>query len=152
MRSRAWLILTTAVAATLLTAQPAVAAQAVVPFSADSGDRCRHGVTEGTLDWVVGPVIRPTVEVEGYLSDGAFASVCGVDGLYSLVTFTAYHGKDLVDSEVSKVDDGKVELSFGLSDPTGVTGIDRVVVQVCRFNNSPIGISYCGLAQEYQAP
>jgi hypothetical protein len=27
-----------------------------------------------------------------------------------------------------------------------------VTVQVCRYSNSPIGISYCGKQQEYKIP
>ncbi|WP_188189894.1 hypothetical protein [Nonomuraea sp. SYSU D8015] len=153
MRLRAWPTLVALVAAGLLTAQSAAVAQSVVPFHADSGDSCRRGLTEGSLEWVEGPVIRPTVRVEGYLSDEAHPSICqNRDGMYSTATFTAYNGSTIVDYETYKADDEQVKFSFALSDPTGVTAIDRVVVGVCRFNSSPIGISYCGSPAEYKMP
>ncbi|WP_433438135.1 hypothetical protein [Nonomuraea sp. CA-141351] len=152
MRLRAWLVSGAMAAAGLLTAQPAMAAQAVVGFYADSGDQCLRGVTEGTLEWVEGPVVRPTVKVDGYLADEASISPCSTDGMYSTATFSAYKGSSLVDSETAKADNGKVALSFALSDPAGVTTIDRVVVQVCRFSSTPVGTSYCGKAAEYKAP
>ncbi|MEO3885473.1 hypothetical protein [Nonomuraea sp. B5E05] len=151
MRSRLWAGLAATITAVLLTAQPA-AAQATVEFSADSGDQCRHGVTEGTLEWVEGPVIRPAVQVRGTLSDSAGPSICGPDEMHSRAAFTAYNGATVVDSEEVKADDATVAVSIGLSDPTGVTSIDRVVVQVCRYSNSPFGTSYCGKAAEYKMP
>ncbi|TMR94101.1 hypothetical protein [Nonomuraea basaltis] len=152
MRLRAWPALGVMVAAGLLTAQPAVAAQAVVKFYADSGDSCRRGAAEGTLDWVTGPVVRPTVRVDGYLADDPVNAPCAPDGMLSRATFSAYNGDTLVDSEAVKADDQRISLSFALSDPAGVTAIDRVVVQVCRFSATPIGISYCGKAAEYKMP
>ncbi|MEQ4723853.1 hypothetical protein [Nonomuraea sp. B19D2] len=152
MRLRSWLVSGAVAAAALLTTQPAMAAQSVVTFYADSGDQCVRGVTEGTLEWVEGPVVRPTVKVDGSLADDAANSSCAPDGMYSTATFSAYKGSSLVDSETAKADDGKVALSFALSDPTGVTAIDRVVVQVCRFSSTPVGISYCGRVAEYKAP
>ncbi|MFI7700470.1 hypothetical protein [Nonomuraea sp. NPDC049480] len=153
MRLRAWPALVIMIAAGLFTAQPAAAAQAAVEFYADSGDSCRRGVTEGTLDWVEGPVVRPTVKVEGYLADEALPSTCQRrDGMYSTATFTAYNGTKIVEFETYKADDELVKFSFALSDPTGVTAIDRVVVGVCRFSTSPIGISYCGPPVEYKTP
>ncbi|TMR11505.1 hypothetical protein ETD86_35550 [Nonomuraea turkmeniaca] len=150
MRLRTWPAVAAAAAA-LLAAQPAVA-QAMVKFYADSGDSCRRGVTEGTLDWVEGPVIRPTVRVSGYLADEGVNSPCAQDGMLSRATFSAYNGTTLVDSEAYKADDQRIVLSFALSDPSGVTAINRVVVQVCRFSVTPIGISYCGRAAQYKAP
>ncbi|MFI6734080.1 hypothetical protein ACIBI9_14210 [Nonomuraea sp. NPDC050451] len=152
MRLRAWLASGAVLAAGLLTAQPALAAQAAVTFHADSGDQCLRGVTEGTLEWVEGPVVRPTVRVDGSLADDAPVSSCAPDGMYSQATFSAYKGATLVDSQAVKADDGKVAIALALSDPAGVTAIDRVVVQVCRFSSTPIGISYCGRAAEYKAP
>lgn len=151
MRTRLWAGLAATIAAVLLAAQPA-AAQATVEFSADSGDQCRRGVTEGTLEWVEGPVLRPAVEVEGTLSDSARPSICAPDDMHSRATFTAYNGATAVDSEEVKADDASVAVSIVLSDATGVASIDRVVVQVCRYSNSPIGTSYCGEATEYKAP
>ncbi|TDE23992.1 hypothetical protein E1295_45585 [Nonomuraea mesophila] len=151
MRSRSWAALAAALAALLLTAQPA-SARATVEFAADSGDRCRHGVTEGTLEWVEGPVIRPAVQVEGTLSDSDPLSICAPDDMHSVVTFTAYHGDTVVASGTQKADDATVKVSLGLSDATGVTSIERVVVQVCRYTNSPIGTGYCGEAAEYKMP
>ncbi|MFC4116739.1 hypothetical protein [Nonomuraea zeae] len=151
MRLRGWLVLGAVISAGLLGTQP-VAAAAAVPFAADSGDKCRRGVTEGTLEQLQGPVIRPTVQVEGALADDGEISPCAPDGMYSRATFSGYNGGTLVDRETFKVDDGKIALSFGLSDPTGVTKIDVVTVQVCRFTSSPIGISYCGPQQTYKIP
>ena len=153
MRLPVHLALGALVAAALLAVQPvAASAQAAVRFYADSGDSCFRGITEGTLNWLTGPVIRPTVKVDGYLSDDANLSPCTRDGMYSTAVFNAYNGTALVDSETYKADDAQVPLSFTLSDPAGVAAIDRVVVQVCRFSSSPIGVSYCGKAAEYKMP
>lgn len=152
MRLPAFLALGALVAAGLPAVQPVASAQAAVQFHADSGDSCFRGITEGTLDWPAGPGIRPTVKVDGYLSDDATLSPCARDGMYSSAVFNAYNGATLVDSETYKADDAQVPLSFTLSDPAGVAVIDRVVVQVCRFSSSPIGVSYCGKAAEYKMP
>ncbi|MEV4353645.1 hypothetical protein ACWEPL_38470 [Nonomuraea sp. NPDC004186] len=148
MRLRARLASGAVLAAGLLTAQPAIAAQAAVAFHADSGDQCLRGVTEGTLEWAEAPVVK----VDGFLADDAPISSCAPDGMYSQATFSAYKGTTLVDSEAVKADDAKVAIALALSDPAGVTAIDRVVVQVCRFSSTPVGISYCGKAAEYKAP
>ncbi|GAA3240904.1 hypothetical protein [Nonomuraea helvata] len=152
MRLRIGLAAGAAVAAVLLAALPATAAQSVVNFHADSGDQCVRGVTEGTLEWVDGPVVRPTVKVDGYLADEASISPCSLDRMYSTATFSAYKGSTLVDSQTAKADNEKVPISFALADPVAFTSVDRVVVQVCRFSSTPIGISYCGKAAEYKAP
>ncbi|WP_433518196.1 hypothetical protein ACQP2T_23240 [Nonomuraea sp. CA-143628] len=142
MRLPVHLALGALVAAALLAVQPVASAQAAVRFYADSGDSCLHGITAGTLDW-------PSVKVDGYLSDDAALSPCARDGMYSSAVFNAYNGTTLVDSETYKADDAQVPLSFSLS---GAAAIDRVVVQVCRFSGSPIGVSYCGKAAEYKMP
>ncbi|WP_157548088.1 hypothetical protein [Nonomuraea candida] len=152
MRLLAGLTMTAALAAGLLTAPPALAAQAAESFSADSGDSCRRGFTEGTLERYDGPVIRPAILVEGLVSDEALPTVCQPDGMHTRATFSGYRGAERVDTEAYKVDDEQSKFSFTLSDSTGVRTIDRVVVQVCRFSNTPIGISYCGKAQEYKIP
>ena len=158
MRLRAWPALVVAITAGLLGAQPAAAAQAAavqaaaVKFSADSGDRCLRGVTEGTLNWDEGPVIRPTVVVKGEVSDDAGISICAPDQMYSQASFVAYNGATVVDRDAVKVDNGTAPVALVLSDAMGVSAIDRVVVQVCRFSNSPVGISYCGKAAEYLRP
>ncbi|GAA4917697.1 hypothetical protein GCM10023334_019570 [Nonomuraea thailandensis] len=141
--------MTAVLAAGLLAAPPAVAAEAV-KFAADSGDTCRRGVAEGTLERYDGPVIRPVVNVEGLLSDEALPTICFPDDLHSTVTISGYRGADLVDSETYKADDEQVKFAFQLSN--GLLSIDRAVVQVCRHSNSPMGISYCGKAQEYKIP
>jgi hypothetical protein len=141
--------MTAVLAAGLMAAPSAMAAEAV-KFAADSGDTCRRGAAEGTLERYDGPVIHPVVNVEGLLSDEALPTVCFPDDLHSTVTFRGYRGADLVDSETYKADDEQVKFAFELSN--GLLSIDRVVVQVCRFSNSPIGISYCGTAQEYKIP
>ncbi|MEV0161536.1 hypothetical protein [Nonomuraea fuscirosea] len=151
MRLLAGLTMSTVLAAGLLAAPPALAAQAV-PFSADSGDSCRRGFTEGTIERYDGPVIRPRVDVEGLLSDEATPTICRPDDMHSLTTFSAYRGSELVDSATQKADDEQVKFTFSLSDQGSVRTIDRVVVQVCRRSNSPIGIGYCGKAQEYRIP
>ncbi|MEV0822222.1 hypothetical protein [Nonomuraea rubra] len=149
MRLLAGLTMTAVLAAGLLAAPPAMAAEAV-KFAADSGDTCRRGVAEGTLERYDGPVIYPVVTVEGLLSDEALPTICFPDDLHSTVTFRGYRGTDLVDSETHKADNEQVKYAFQLSN--GLLSIDRVVVQVCRYSNSPIGISYCGTAQEYKIP
>ncbi|MEV0390420.1 hypothetical protein [Nonomuraea sp. NPDC050643] len=154
MRLRTWLALGAAVTAGLLGAQPVVSAQAaaMVKYYADSGDSCRRGFTEGTLNWVEGPVIRPVVQVKGELSDESGITVCSPDQMHSQAAFVAYNGKTVVDRGIVKADNGVVPVAVALSDPNGVSAIDRVVVQVCRFSNSPVGISYCGKAVEYPRP
>ncbi|MFI6291060.1 hypothetical protein ACIBEJ_05705 [Nonomuraea sp. NPDC050790] len=154
MPPRVPLLLATLAAAALLTTQPALAAApaATVPFAADSGDPCERGSTAGTLEWVTGPVIRPTVKVSGTLSDDPDFSACAPDAMHSRAAFTAYHGTDRVAGGQVKADDATVPVELALSDATGVRTIDRVVVQVCRFSNSPVGISYCGSPKEYKAP
>ncbi|MFE0153980.1 hypothetical protein ACFWY5_43050 [Nonomuraea sp. NPDC059007] len=155
MRLRVPLLLAAVAATGLLTAQPATAnatAAATVPYAADSGDSCKRGSTEGSLEWVTGPVIRPTVKVAGTLSDEREFSICAPDGMYSRASFSAYHGSDKVASGQVKADNATVPVALTLSDASGVRSIDRVVVQVCRYSNSPVGISYCGPAQEYKAP
>ncbi|MGW0811002.1 hypothetical protein [Nonomuraea sp. NPDC002799] len=151
MRSRAWAALSAVAAVCLLASQPA-AAQAAVKFYADSGDSCVRGITEGILEQVQGPVIRPTVRVSGYLADETSSSPCALDNLHSRATFNGYNGTTLVDTETVKADNATVPLSFTLSDAAGVTVIERVVVTVCRHPNSPIGISYCGKAATYKLP
>ncbi len=154
MRLLAGLTMSTVLAAGLLAAPPALAAAAAqaVPFSADSGDSCRRGFTEGQIERYDGPVIRPRVDVEGLLSDEATPTICTPDDLHSLATFSAYRGSELIDSVTQKADDAQVKFAFSLSDRGSVRTIDRVVVQVCRRSNSPIGIGYCGKAQEYRIP
>jgi hypothetical protein len=144
-------------AAGLLAAPPALAtthaaAQAPVSFSADSGDSCRRGFTEGTIERYDGPVIRPVLLVQGLLSDEGGPTVCFPDELYSTATFRGFRGTDPVDTETFKADNEQAKLSFQLADATGVRTIDRVTVQVCRFPTTPFGISYCGKEQEYKIP
>ncbi|MFI6502955.1 hypothetical protein [Nonomuraea typhae] len=146
-------LLALALAAAILIggAHPA-AALAVVPFAADSGDSCQRGRTQGSLEWVEGPVVRPTVKVAGTLTDDGPASTCAPDGMHSRVSFIAFNGSAIVDSEQAKADDASVAFTLILQDQNGVRAIDRVVVQICRYSNSPIGISYCGPAKEYRTP
>ncbi|MEV4898918.1 hypothetical protein AB0K48_57305 [Nonomuraea sp. NPDC055795] len=153
MRLRVPLLLAAVAATGLLTAAPATAAPAAtVPYAADSGDSCKRGFTEGTLEWVTGPVIRPTVKVAGTLSDERELSICAPDDMYSRASFSAYHGADKVAGGQVKADNATVPVALTLADASGVRSIDRIVVQVCRYSNSPVGISYCGPAQEYKAP
>ncbi|MEV4799653.1 hypothetical protein AB0K18_06515 [Nonomuraea sp. NPDC049421] len=151
MRLLTGLTMTAVLAAGLLAAPPAMAAEAV-PFAADSGDSCLRGSTEGTIQRYDGPVIRPRVDVEGVLTDEGGPSICSPDDRYSTATFSGFRGSELVDSETYKVDNDQIKFSFSLSDTLGVRTIDRVVVQVCRHSDPPIGISYCGKAQEYKIP
>jgi hypothetical protein len=137
----------------LLAAPPAMAAaRQAVSFAADSGDSCRRGFTEGSLERYAGPVIRPTVLVEGLVSDEGVPTVCFPDNKHSTATFDGYDDTGLVATETVKADNEQVKLAFKLSDSTGVRTITRVVVQVCRHTNAPIGTSYCGKAQEYKIP
>jgi hypothetical protein len=132
-------------------AEPPVIQQ---PFAADSGDTCRHGFTIGTLIWDPGIAAtrgQPTVSAEGYLADDI---TCLPDIYSSAVTFTAYSGVAVVDTEVRKADNDRVVFSFTFVDRSASVlprVIDRVVVQVCRHTNlSPP--DYCGKAQEYKHP
>jgi len=144
---------TVAVAAAIaLVALAAPAAAAPQKFYADSGDRCVYGHTEGTLTWRTDtPSINPTVYVEGALTDepaGLPPTACAVDRMYSVASYIGYAGRTVVDSTQVRADNAAVAVRDVLGDRT-FTPIDRVVVQVCRFSTSPVGISYCGSPQTY---
>ena len=133
---------------------PAYAAIVVKPYAADSGDGC--GTVSGNLGWHVAPLPNTTslVDVTGTLVDhpriNESLTLC-FDGRYSVVTFTAYHEKTVVDTDAAKVDNGQQAIDTSLtSDSTAP--IDLVVVQVCRVSNTGTVPDYCGTAVHYKAP
>jgi hypothetical protein len=140
-------------------AAPAAHADSVThTFAADSGDSCRFGVTRGTMSWISrGAFAATTVAVAGSLVDRPVAndpSNCN-DPRYSSVTFTAYRGTAVVDTELRRVDNAQVDFRFELTSTiwTVITPIDRVVVQVCRHAPPDIRVpDYCGRAIEYRQP
>ncbi|MFY1669970.1 hypothetical protein ACN27G_08415 [Plantactinospora sp. WMMB334] len=136
------------------------APQQVAPqrFAADSGDSCRYGVSEGTLDWF--PVTAPpglgSVSVTGTVADRPYerdpGPVCDDDGLYSHVTFYAYGNGRLIARAVEKVDNDILKFTFRLAPSTPSIGVDTLVVQVCRDSLTgarPTG--YCGVPQVYSS-
>jgi hypothetical protein len=127
-------------------------------FSADSGDNCRYGVTQGKLAFAaVHPPEIPSVAVEGTLTDRptpADPSFCRDDYYFSFATFAAYSGNVLVDRELQRANNQTVSFSFRLAPaPDGrVSQIDRVTIQVCRESLvwvGPISPQYCGRAVTY---
>ena len=133
---------------------PATALGAVTQqFHAVSGDNCRYGQTDGTLDWWTSGT--GAVGVTGVLIDRPIATdpiaICPDDRRYSFATFTAYAGRIEVDTDQRRVDNSRLEFRFALGENATTTRIDRVVVQVCRgslVSPTPAPI-YCGPAQSY---
>jgi len=147
------------VATVLATPTAAHAEQAIsVPFSANSGDDCRYGVTEGTLTWRFGtsPLPVTAVGVKGRLADRPLpadpAIPCRDDGLFSVATFTAFLGDRQVDRDARRADNSVVSFEFVLGDNSTTSRIDRVVVQVCRHRPTSTVPVYCGRAVSYPAP
>ena len=160
-KRRALAVLAVAVGAVVaLSTSPARAEGSAVthPFYADSGDSCRFGVSSGTLTWIArGPLPVTAVDVAGTLTDRPLPndpSTACRDPRYSSVTFTAYRGTVVVDTERQRVDNGQISFRFQLTAMTTViTPIDRVVVQVCRHAPPTTTIpDYCGRAVEYRQP
>jgi hypothetical protein len=145
----------------LLAAVPAHADTAISrPFKADSGDACRYGTTEGTLNWLFGPGASPlpvtAVDVSGTLVDHPTpadpALTCRSDGFASTATFTGLSGSAAVARQQVRVDNGIVQFQFRLAPSTTDQHIDRVVIQVCRGPVLTLPPSYCGTAVTYLAP
>lgn len=169
VRNAAFLSATTALVATLAggaLAGPAAASPAAADrvatapaaaqdFKADSGDRCRYGHTTGSLAWrAPRPSVHSVVDVKGIVVDRPTPTDPGVgcadDGAFTAAGFVAYAGRMVVDSAVVRVDNSSAEIVLTLGvNGTATPIIDRVVVQVCRYSTTPIGISYCGSPQTY---
>ncbi|MFG2041704.1 hypothetical protein [Dactylosporangium sp. NPDC048998] len=150
-----------AAAAAAVLAFPAAAQAAVItqPFAADSGDSCRYGSTDGTLGWQYGsasPLPTAGVAVSGKLADRPLptdpAATCGDDGYSSTVTFVAYAGNVEVGRQSRTADNTTTSFSFVLGAGSNSTGVNRVVVQVCRNPVVTLPPSYCGKAVTYLAP
>lgn len=141
-------------------AAPGIAHAATVTqsFYADSGDACRYGVTEGTLGWRYGtasPVPALGVDVSGKLADQPVPSgpaTCASDGYYSRATFIAYAGTVEIDRQTRTADNSVVPFTFTLGGNSTSTGINRVVIQVCRSPVITVPPSYCGKPVTYLAP
>jgi hypothetical protein len=153
--SRAATAVAAAATALVALAAPASAGPtASQKFYADSGDRCTYGHTEGLLTWQVSrPSIYPTVAVEGRLTDEPSSNsptTCPDDRMYTVASYVAYAGRTIVDVTQARADNGATPVRDVLGEQNaGPAPIDRVVVQVCRFQITPIGISYCGSPQTY---
>jgi hypothetical protein len=151
-----------AVAATVTALTLPGAAQAATitqPFYADSGDACRYGVTEGKLGWRFGttsPLPVVGVDVAGKLTDRPLPSDpstgCRDDGYYSSATFVAYSGSVEVDRQTRLANNAVVTFEFTLGANSTSTGINRVVIQVCRSPINTLPPSYCGKPVQYLAP
>jgi hypothetical protein len=149
-------ILLGVMAASLVMAAPAMAKEAPdvkQPFYADSGDKCRVGVTVGVLVWPGRPDERSTVRVDGVIADRP-DTPCGPDRRYSVVRFAAYSKRQLVDFEQRRANDDKVPFAFGLGeDAPSARAVDLVTVRVCRLSLVPsIPDDYCGPEQRYTRP
>jgi hypothetical protein len=149
-------ILLGAVAAGLVLAAPAVAD--VAPdvkqrFAADSGDKCRMGVTVGVLVWPGRPDERSVVHVTGAVADVP-DTPCGHDHRYTVAYFTAYSKRQRVEFEQRSVDDEKISFDFDLGDAASTARpVDLVTVRVCRLSPVPsIPYDYCGTEQFYTRP
>lgn len=142
-------------------AWPATAHAATITqsFSANSGDACRYGTTEGALGWRYGttsPLPVLAVDVKGKLTDRPLptdpATTCRDDGYYSMVTFAAYSGSVLVERQSRTANNSVVTFEFTLGLNSTTNRISRVVIQVCRSPLYTLPPSYCGAAVEYLAP
>jgi hypothetical protein len=145
----------------LLASVPAHADTAISrPFMADSGDACRYGVTQGTLNWLFGPSTSPlpvtAVDVRGTLIDHPTpadpASACRSDGFASTATFTGFSGSAAVARQQVRADNAIVQFQFRLAPSTTDQHLDRVVIQVCRGPVVTLPPSYCGTAVTYLPP
>lgn len=125
------------------------------PFAAESGDRCRYGQVEGLLAWRFSrPPVYPQVDVRGALVDHPTPSPigelrCPDDGFYSYVRFTAYAGRTVLDEQAVRVDNDVLRFGLTLGQPTSVTHVDRVTVQVCRVAIRVPVRDYCGPVRDY---
>jgi hypothetical protein len=153
--------LTAPAAALVVLAFPSTAHAATIsqPFAADSGDACHYGSTSGTLGWTYGtgsPVPVNSVDVKGQLTDRPTptdpSTACPSDGYSSTATFTAYAGSAAVDRQSRTVDNGTLSFEFVLGKPASTTGIDRIVIQVCRSPVNTLPPTYCGTAVTYTPP
>ncbi|MEN3610740.1 hypothetical protein AAH979_14435 [Plantactinospora sp. ZYX-F-223] len=131
------------------------------PFAADSGDSCRYGLAEGTLEFL--PISAPpglgSVTVTGTIADRPYerdpGPICPDDGLFSFVTFYAYGNGRPITQGTSRVDNDITKYSFRLAPQEPFGGVDTVVVQVCRAATAnaptplPTPAGYCGTPQVY---
>jgi hypothetical protein len=141
-------------------APPAQAARDTIvtqPFSADSGDACRYGLSRGTLGWHLPPLggAPAIVDIDGSVVDRPLTtgpSICPDDRRFTSVTFTAWSGRTVLATAVVRADNSVERVDLQLGRETYPTPMDRLVVQVCR--HSPIGTppETCGAAQVYAAP
>jgi hypothetical protein len=137
-------------AAVLAVVMTPTAAQAVTRFHADSGDRCRYGVTEGDLT-----ARLAVVSAAGELTDRPTRtdpSICPDDGFFSVATFTAYAGSRIIDQQAVRANNTTVKVDLVLGSASAIARIDRIVIQVCRHPLVTLPPSYCGKAVEYRAP
>jgi hypothetical protein len=154
------LLAAAAASAVLLIATPGIANAAAItqPFKADSGDNCRYGFTDGTLTWFFGinsPLPLQRIEVAGTVSDRPLPvepTICRDDGYQSTVSFVAYAGAIEIDRQSRTANNGTVRFAFVLGANAPRTGINRVVVQVCRDPIFTLPPSYCGRPVSYPAP
>ncbi|MDG4832156.1 hypothetical protein O7627_23005 [Solwaraspora sp. WMMD1047] len=157
------LLLAAALLAGVLGVPAAAQAQIIDPlperqrFQADSGDRCRYGETLGVLAWrVTRPPALAPVDVQGVLVDRPAVDdsrTCLDDGYYSVVTFAGYAGERLLDRMAYRTDNGRLEFKLTLGETSILpAGIDRVVVQVCRYplGPTPMPVYYCGAERTYR--
>lgn len=150
-------------AAVAVLSTPGAASAAVIsqPFSANSGDACQYGVTEGSLGWQYGPTTTPLplygVDVTGKVIDRPLpagpSTQCRDDGYASSAIFVAYAGTAEVDREVRTVNNGSLAFTFTLGGvSTTSKPISKVVVQVCRNPVVTLPPSYCGPSVTYLPP
>jgi hypothetical protein len=159
-RALATVIGTTCAAGLLAVAvAPPAQADTVVrqPFSVDSGDSCQYGLSRGELGWHLRPLdgLPVAVEIDGSVVDRPLStgpSLCPDDRRFTVVTFTAFVGRTVLDSRAVRADNGVERVDVEIGRDSYPARIERLVVQVCR--RSPLGtpFDYCGAAQVYNAP
>jgi hypothetical protein len=132
-------------------ALPGVASADVLQrFSANSGDRCGYGYTNGHLTW---STAAPVVGVDGTVVDNPADRTfpCRDDGRITVAQFVALTVNGAVDRQAVRADNGAQTFAFRLGANTSAARITHVTVQVCRHSTSAVP-DYCGQVQTYRNP
>lgn len=154
---RAASVLAAVLVAASLSASSASASPTILQrFSVPSGDSCAYGYTNGHLEWR-STVPASAVRLAGVVGDRPIpndpGSVCRDDNRYTVATYRAYAGERLVDETARRADNGTVAFDVVLGVNSVTVGVDRVLIQVCRYSlystdPSPVP-DYCGRQYTY---
>jgi hypothetical protein len=119
-------------------------------FSADSGDRCGYGYTNGHLTW---STAAPVVGVSGTVVDNPVDRTfpCRDDSRITVAQFVAFASNSAVDRHATRADNSAQAFAFRLGANTSPNRITHVTVQVCRYSTSAVA-DYCGQTQTYRNP